>query len=170
MIYVLDSSAFIFGFSIIPSIMAYTTEEVIREVEKNKLIRIKIDVYISQGTIKVISPPKEYISRTSFVAMKTADLYVLSKADISIIALALYLKESMDDEPILISDDYSIQNAASVLGIKFKSLTLKGIAKKINWIIYCPACGKTFSRSVGSVCSICGHKLKRKPKDESPFL
>ena len=162
MIYVLDSSAFMFGFSISSSAVAYTTEEVIQEVSRNRFVQVKIDAYILQGSLKVISPPSEYLSKISLATADTADLKVLSKTDLSIIALALYLKENMDKELVLITDDYSLQNIAYVLGIKFKSMTVRGITKKIKWMIYCPACGKVFKDSKMSICPICGHELRRK--------
>jgi len=168
MIYVLDSSAFIFNFSISLSAIAYTTEEVIQEVSRNRFVQLKIDAYILQGSLKVLIPPSEYLSKVSLATADTADLKVLSKTDLSIIALALYLKENMDKELVLITDDYSLQNIAYVLGIKFKSMTVKGITKEIKWMIYCPACGKVVKDSKMSICPICGHQLRRKATEKAP--
>jgi len=167
MIYVLDSSAFIFSFSISPSATAYTTEEVIQEVSRNRFVKLKIEIYTLQGSLKVLSPPSEYLSKVSLATADTADFKVLSKADLSVIALALYLKENMDKDIVLITDDYSLQNIAYVLGIKFKSMTVKGITKKIKWMIYCPACGKVVKDSKMSICPICGHQLRRKATEKA---
>jgi len=169
MIYVLDASALIFDSLLASSAFSYTTEEVIEEISKGELARTKIEVYLTQGKIRIMAPPKEYLSKVTSVTINTADLSILSKADLSIIALALYLKDLSDDEIILVSDDYAVQNVAVTLGIKFKSLTVKGIVKKINWMIYCPACGKTFKETARSICPICGHHLKRKPKRKTPL-
>jgi len=168
MIYVLDSSPFIFGFSISSSTVAYTTEEVIQEVSRNRFVKLKIEIYTLQGSLKVLSPPSEYLSKVSLATAETADLKVLSKTDLSIIALALYLKENMDKELVLITDDYSLQNIAYVLGIKFKSMTVKEITRKIKWMIYCPACGKVVKESKMSICPICGHQLRRKATEKAP--
>jgi UPF0271 protein len=167
MIYILDSSAFIFGFSMNPLNSSYTTDEVIREVRKNPFVRARIETFVSQGSIRIMSPPKDYLSRVSHIAKDTADLEVLSQTDLSILALSLYLKENVDIESTLVSDDYAIQNMASVLGIPFKSLSVRGITKEIKWVIYCPACRKVFETSPGLICPICGHNVKRKPKEKS---
>ena len=162
MINVLDSSAFMFGFSFSSSSVAYTTEEVIHEVGRNRFLRTKIDIYVLQGTLKIMSPPSEYLSKISLATADSSDLKALSRTDLSIIALALYLKENMNEELTLITDDYSLQNIAYTLGIKFKSMAVKGITQKINWMVYCPACGKVFKDSKISICPICGHELRRK--------
>ena len=162
MINVLDSSAFMFGFSFSSSSVAYTTEEVVHEVGRNRFLRTKIDIYVLQGTLKIMSPPSEYLSKISLATADSSDLKVLSRTDLSIIALALYLKENMNEELTLITDDYSLQNIAYTLGIKFKSMAVKGITQKIKWMVYCPACGKVFKDSKISICPICGHELRRK--------
>ncbi|MGQ9781709.1 MAG: NOB1 family endonuclease [Nitrososphaeria archaeon] len=169
MIYVLDASALIFDSFLASLSLSYTTDEVIEEVSKGEIARTKIDVYLSQGKIKVMVPPKEYFSKVTSVTINTADFQILSKADLSIIALALYLKDFLNDEVMLVTDDYAVQNIAVVLGMKFRSLTVKGIMKRINWMIYCPACGKIFKEAAGPVCPICGHNLKRKPREETPL-
>ncbi|MBC7090432.1 MAG: hypothetical protein H5T50_00745 [Nitrososphaeria archaeon] len=163
MIYVLDATAFIFGFLPAKSFQLYTTDDVVKEAVKNKFSKLKIDTLISQGVIKVISPPKRYILEVEKKAFSLSELK-LSKADKSIIALSLYLRDEERDQVVIVTDDYSLQNVASTLGIKFKSLTVKGITKKIEWILYCPACGKSVKETKESFCPICGHKMKRKPK------
>jgi len=163
MIYVLDATAFIFGFIPAKTFPLYTTDDVIKEVVKNKFSRLKIDTLISQGVIKVITPPRQYILEVEKRALFLSELK-LSKADKSIIALSLYLRDTERNQVTIVTDDYSLQNVASTLGIKFKSLTVKGITKEIEWILYCPACGKSVKETKENFCPICGHKMKRKPK------
>jgi UPF0271 protein len=168
-IYVLDSSAFIFGFAINPSFKSYTTKEVIQEICTNEFTKTKVDIYIAQGSIEIVSPPNEFLRKVSTVTQNTSDLKFLSKTDLSIIALALFLKESSNQKVVLVSDDYAIQNAASVLRIEFKPLKAKGIEKQIIWEIYCPACKKVFPNSTTLKCQFCGHNLKRRPVSKSPI-
>jgi len=163
MIYVLDTSALIFGFLPTKNSQLYTTEDAVREIRKNKFSKLKIDTLVSQGLIKIVIPSRYYISKVEEKAKSLSELK-LSKADKSIIALSLFLKDTQNDQIIIVTDDYSLQNVAASLGIKFKSLTVRGITKKIEWIIYCPACGKAVRDSKENFCPVCGHRLKRKPK------
>ncbi|MEM3403667.1 MAG: PIN domain-containing protein [Nitrososphaeria archaeon] len=165
-VYVLDSSAFIFGFSTSPPLKSYTTQEVVKEICKNEFTKTKIEIYVAQGSIEVISPPEDFLKKVLTVTQNTSDLKYLSKTDLSVIALALFLKKTLNQKVVLVSDDYAIQNAASILKIEFKSLKAKGIEKQIIWEIYCPACKRVFLNASILKCPFCGHKLKRKPKSK----
>lgn len=87
----------------------------------------------------------------------------LSRADASVLALALDLHKE-GKTPIIVSDDYAVQNVAEGAGISYQSLATLGIRQKFDWTFYCPAC---FRRYPGAgdleVCPVCGTKLKRKP-------
>ncbi|MEM0384914.1 MAG: NOB1 family endonuclease [Nitrososphaeria archaeon] len=163
MIYVLDATAFIFGFIPSKNFQLYTTEEIIKEIQRNKLSKLKIDTLISQGLIKIISPPNYYEIKVEEKVSLLSESK-LSKADKSILALSLFLKDTQKEKITIITDDYSLQNVASALGLEFKSLTVKGITKSIEWIIYCPACGRIAENVKENFCPICGHRMKRKPK------
>lgn len=163
MIYVLDATAFIFGFIPSKDFQLYTTEEIIKEIRKNNLSKLKIDALILQGLIKIISPPKYYNIKVEEKVSLLSESK-LSKTDKSIIALSLFLKDAQKEKVTIITDDYSLQNVASFLGIECKSLTVKGITQNIEWIIYCPACGRIAENVKENFCLICGHRMKRKPK------
>ena len=77
----------------------------------------------------------------------------LSKADISIIALA---KES---NATLVTDDFAICNLAKTLAIELLNLGTKGIKDTRKWIKFCKSCGKGYPPSQ-KVCSLCGNKLR----------
>jgi rRNA maturation endonuclease Nob1 len=97
------------------------------------------------------------------VAKTVGDLRVLSDADKQILALAFELKEAGED-PAVVTDDYSMQNVAHKLGVKFSALMTLGIRYRFQWIIYCPACHRKFPGDFrDKSCSICGTILKRKP-------
>lgn len=159
-VYILDTSALIHGFY--PQIVKgehYITPNVISELSKSKL-RDFIDLCLLLGKLILRSPKNEYIELIKQKANVSGDLWDLSETDLSIMALALELKEEGKD-PIIVSDDYSLQNLCSLLSLKFKPMMTKGIKKRYFWIIYCPACGATYCSS-DKFCKICGHSLKRK--------
>jgi UPF0271 protein len=88
----------------------------------------------------------------------------LSDTDIQLLALAIELKAS-GYTPQIITDDYSIQNVATQLGIDFLAQTTFGIKRLLEWIRYCPACHKEYPvNSKFKECQVCGTELKRKPR------
>ena len=70
------------------------------------------------------------------------------------VALALDLKLD-GQEPVIVSDDYAVQNMAEHLSLNYGSLANFGIVHKFNWIMYCPACHR---RSTGpeKTSRVCG--------------
>ena len=120
---------------------------------------------IQNGILKIVLPNKKSIDVVNSIATETGDIGALSDVDINILALGLQLKKicTQNNVPIVITDDYSIQNLASRLGLKFKSLLTPGIKQKILWIIYCPGCHNTYENTDTKICVMCGTELKRKP-------
>jgi UPF0271 protein len=90
------------------------------------------------------------------------DKVVLSKADTNVLALALDLRKE-GITPIIVSDDYAVQNVAEGIGIAYQPLATLGIREKFNWTIYCPACFRRYTKADIDVCPVCGTRLKRKP-------
>ena len=81
-----------------------------------------------------------------------------------LLALALEYKES-GCVPQIVTDDYSIQNVATQLGIEFYALGTFGIKRLLEWIRYCPACHREYPADCKTKeCQICGTELKRKPR------
>ncbi len=94
---------------------------------------------------------------------KTGDFKYLSQADTEVLALALQLKAA-GEKPVIVTDDYSMQNVASKLGIEFSPLTTFGIKYRFKWMLYCPACRKKYPPDCRlKKCKVCGTDLKRKP-------
>lgn len=102
--------------------------------------------------IKVESPSKAALEKIKAEAQKTGDLDRLSQTDIQVLALALEIGAP------LISDDYSIQNVASSIGLKCMPMETKGISRIYFWQYVCRGCGKEFERH-RSECDICGKEL-----------
>jgi UPF0271 protein len=92
-------------------------------------------------------------------AQETGDIDRLSSADIEVLALALDINRISNKEAIILTDDYSIQNVAKILDIKFRSFSQKGITRRIKWIKQCPGCKRTFKSSIKS-CPVCGTQTK----------
>ena len=92
-----------------------TTPEVIgelRDFESRELAQARI----SEGRLKVLSPSPESLKRASSAASPR-----LSKADLSVLALALELGEE------IITDDYSLQASAKRLGLRYRPVIFRGI-------------------------------------------
>jgi len=92
----------------------------------------------------------------------------LSETDTKLIALTLDHK----DQAILLSDDYSVQNIASLLNLKFSSVKERGIREAIEWKFQCIGCKKIYD-ATHKTCTECGSKLRRirvDPKNEDNSL
>ena len=131
----------------------YTTHEVLEEI-KEEIKKAGIDAAVSKGFLKIKEPSKDSIAKVEAMAKKTGDFKFLSKADISLIALALDLKA------LVISDDYAIQNVCNFLGLAYKGFLQKSIEKKIRWRFVCKGCKKYF-REYKEKCDVCGSKISK---------
>ncbi len=161
-IFVLDTSAILYGFN--PQIIEgehYITPKILSEIHDEKLKMI-LEISISLGKLKIRFPKHENIEFIKNKAIESGDILSLSETDLEVLALAFELKsEGLD--PVIISDDYSIQNLCTLLSLSFRSIVTEGISQRFLWIIYCPACGATYRSSEEITnCKICGHTLKRK--------
>ena len=158
---VLDASAFIAGIdSLAHEGEAYTTRRVAEELKSRKL-KDRLKMLLSLGRIRLREPERHYLEAVEEASASTGDFPKLSEADISILALALQLRDE-GFSPTIVSDDYAVQNVAEHLGLKYEALTGK-IKVKARWLTYCSACGRSFkSNFKGSKCPICGGEIKRK--------
>ncbi len=164
-IMVLDTSAFLAGFDPFSlteeQVTVPTVEE---EIIRNSIIVTRFRTAIESGKIKVRSPRQESLDGAKVFASKLGDSYLLSKADTELLALALELKAE-GYAPQIVTDDYSIQNVATKMGVEFLALATFGIKRLLEWIRYCPACHKEYpANCVSKECLVCGTQLKRKPR------
>jgi endoribonuclease Nob1 len=113
--------------------------------------------------LTIHAPSKEAVQQVKKTAQETGDNRRLSPADIEIIALALDINKEPDQEATILTDDYSIQNIASTLHIKFEGFSQKGITKKFKWVSRCPGCGKQFNEPT-KICPICGTTTRSSPR------
>ncbi|MHA1379883.1 MAG: phosphotransferase [Candidatus Helarchaeota archaeon] len=161
-ILILDSSAFLGGYNPnIIEIQQKTIPEVLNEI-KNTSKKSLIEISIETGKLRLFSPLPEFIEKVKSISNSSGDNFVLSDVDIQILALALESKQKDNLTPILVTDDYAMQNIATKLKIGFKPVLEKGIKDLIKWRIYCPGCKKSFnSIPKNKICPDCGTKLKR---------
>ncbi|MHC1710111.1 MAG: NOB1 family endonuclease [Methanomassiliicoccales archaeon] len=146
---VLDTSA-LFGLEQVPPDWeAYVTEGVLAELEKYNDRRSENLLH----TIKVSQATSASLSKVKEAAKGTGDSSRLSRTDVEVLALAFELKAAVA------TDDYSIQNLASVLGIEFMPMNMKGITKVVRWNYLCTGCGKVFKEPQPD-CPVCGSALR----------
>jgi len=163
-IIVLDTSAFIAGFD--PQSIQdpqYSVPEVKNELATNSLPWTRFTTAVEGGKLKVKTAKVKYVEQIKAASKVVGDLLFLSEADRQVLALALELKDA-GYLPQIVTDDYSIQNVANQLDIKFAPLMTFGIRYRFSWTLYCPACHHKYSADYRSKhCEICGTRLKRKP-------
>jgi len=147
----------------------FTTPEIIDEVrvkrykDKNRNIINRIDVAVELGKLIIKRANENYINIVDAKSKLTGDVNALSNADVNLIALTLELMDTHNQEIVLYTNDYSMENLCSVLDIKFKSLFKDGIKSKIYFEVYCPYCKTIYkSEDLNKNCDRCGLKLKRR--------
>lgn len=105
--------------------------------------------------LRVVEPAPEFSIQVRQAAGKTGDRGVLSETDISILALASEIGGE------IATDDFAVQNVASVLGIRVRPM-LQRKAKRRSWKMVCTGCGRDVES--GADCPVCGASLKRRHK------
>jgi rRNA maturation endonuclease Nob1 len=163
----LDTSAFIMGYEATDVEAEHYTVPLVREeLREGDLAELRFDSAVRGGRLKVVTPDPEHLSEVRAVILEMGEAGGLSVTDEQLLALGVQLKFSA---PVIVSDDYSVQNVADHLGLRYSSLATLGIRRRFDWIVYCPGCRRSFSElQPGSVCPVCGTELKRKPVRKRP--
>jgi UPF0271 protein len=117
-------------------------------------------IYLREKCLILKESSKDSIKKVKETSKKTGDIDRLSLFDIEILAIALDENKQKDVEVVILTDDYSIQNVATYLEIRFQSINQNGITKKFKWINRCRGCGKKFKDNI-SICPICGSDTKK---------
>ncbi|MEM2760733.1 MAG: NOB1 family endonuclease [Nitrososphaerales archaeon] len=157
---ILDASAFYAGIPFLGSSKCYTTGSILNEIKHIKKAFSVIEALIDAGNVVIKEPEKKYIGIAREIARRSGDLVNMSDADLSVIALAL---EMRDANPMIVTDDYAIANVAKLSNIKISYVMSKGISKVGRWIRYCTACGICYTKNE-KVCEICGNRLRARLK------
>jgi len=166
---ILDTTAFIAGFNI-PNCHdeVYSVPDVEEELKKSPMAKLRLNTAVKDGRLKIREPSIHALKKAKAVSKEVGDLLSLSEADIKIIALAVELREE-GYKPVIITDDYSIQNVARKLSVKYETIITHGIHYQLRWILYCPACRRKYPPDYKfGKCENCGTRLKRKPLSKSP--
>jgi len=158
-VFIIDTSALLSGKSLhITDGIMVTTPGVCSEMKPGGRDHRAFQLLQEKG-LSVESPSNESADFIKKTAKETGDIQRLSSADIEILSLSLdYIKNDMK-QPIILTDDYSIQNIASILHLPFQNISQKKITKKFKWFCRCPGCGKQFTEPV-KTCTICGTATK----------
>lgn len=161
---VLDTSAFIAGFdplSITDDV--YSVAAVELELAAGSLPWVRFKTAVDNGKLRLRTPRVEFLDRVKESSRDVGDVFFLSDVDLEVLALALELKGA-GNEPLIVTDDYSIQNVANQLRLEFASLMTFGIRFRLHWVRYCPACRRKYPPDYRHrKCEVCGTELKRKP-------
>lgn len=164
-VFVLDTSAFLAGFD--PFSLGaeqVTAPKVEEEILRNSIIKMRFETAVESGKVKVKAPTQEFSDAAKASASKVGDSFKLSEADMQLLALAFELKAT-GYTPQIVTDDYSIQNVATQMGIGFLALATFGIKRLLEWVRYCPACHRQYPANCKTKeCQVCGTELKRKPR------
>ena len=118
---------------------------------------------LQEKGLGIESPSLTSLATVKKMAEQTGDNQRLSAVDIEILSLAVDILKENTREPVLLTDDYSIQNVASMLGVPFQNMSQQRITKKFKWLCRCPGCGKQFSEPQ-KICPICGTATKLVPQ------
>jgi UPF0271 protein len=139
----------------------YSVPEVRDELREQTGPSYRLAISSSSGKLRIQSPTTSSLEEVTERARTLGDKVALSKADKSVLALALDLHRE-GKTPIIVSDDYAVQNVAEGIGVSYQPLATLGIREKYSWTYYCPACFRRYAADV-QVCGVCGTRLKRKP-------
>jgi len=159
---VLDTSALIVGLDPLGlEFETYTVPEVTDELREQTGPSYRLAMSLSSGKLQIRTPTNSSLKEVLDRAETLGDRNPLSIADVNVLALALDLHKD-GKSPVVVSDDYAVQNVAEGIGLSYQSLATLGIRHRFDWVDYCPACYRQYSGEI-RVCQVCGTKLKRKP-------
>lgn len=167
---VLDTSAFIMGFNPMSvETQTYSVLSVEEELQRDSMAMTRLRTARDSGKLIVKEPAATVRQQVERAAQGAGDNLILSRADRDILALALGLQSNGND-PVIVSDDYAVQNVAESLRIGFRSLATFGITHKFDWIYYCPGCHRKYAQVREGECEVCGTKLRRKVLSKKPVV
>jgi len=158
-IFILDTSAILSGKPItLDNATLITTEGISNELKPGGRDYRNFQ-FLKEKGLTIHAPSKESMEKIAIVSKDTGDEKRLSYADNEILALALEMSQEHEEDVIILTDDYSIQNVAHALNINFKSISQDGITKSFKWTYRCSGCGKKFNENI-KTCPICGALTK----------
>lgn len=155
---VLDTSAVIAGLA--PGLLEaeqVTVPEVLEEA-RDLCSKLKLETAVLAGKVRVMEPSKRSLENVRGKVEHSGD--TVSETDVKLLALALDLKDKSAE---IVTDDYAIQNLATMLRLPYRRVAMPGIKEVLRWEAVCPACKSKFPPTA-TICLICGSKLKKQSR------
>ncbi|MGC9209858.1 MAG: NOB1 family endonuclease [Acidilobus sp.] len=122
---VLDTGALIAGLQLRLPMPCFTTPLVVDEV-KDEESRELLERSIEVGKLRVVDPERQYLEAASGAARIAGTLSRLSRADLSVVALALEFA-GCRKRVIVASDDYSVQLTCLRAGVEVLPVRYRGV-------------------------------------------
>lgn len=145
---VLDSSA-LFSMDQLPEEESVCPPGVIKELTKYKDPRLEL----WGDMLRVSDCTEASMKKVEEAAKKSGDNGRLSPVDMTVLALAV------DVGGTVLTDDYSIQNTARIMGIPYRAVGQTGIKKVEKWNYQCIGCKKWYKEKMPD-CPICGSTMR----------
>jgi UPF0271 protein len=134
-----------------------TTPEAAAEVSPGGRDARRYEDWISVG-LQIRAADPDAVTRVEDAAQAAGNLARLSRADVSLAALALEL------EGHLITDDYTLLDVAKRLAIATRTVNAQGIGGTLDFKPRCTGCGRWFeAMPKAEECTVCGSPVKPKP-------
>jgi len=158
-VYILDTSAILSGKPLdFEAAQIITTQSVSDELKPGGRDYRNFQ-FLKEKGLTIFSPSKRSLQKIKEIVAETGDIDRLSSTDLEILSLAYEMKTE-NKNPIILTDDFSIQNVAEYLKIRYESINQLKITKKFKWICRCRGCGKKFEGNI-RVCPVCGTETKK---------
>ncbi|MFC2154819.1 NOB1 family endonuclease, partial [Candidatus Altiarchaeota archaeon] len=117
---------------------------------------LKIQISLKEQVLEILDPSNECKKRAILASKESGDYSSLSNTDIDVLALAL------EEDAVILTDDYAIQNTAKHLHIESLGVSQPEIKEKWVWQQKCEGCGRKYPPDTKGECPICGSNIKRK--------
>jgi len=160
-VYVIDTSALLSGKQFDTSKGDIVTADLIADELSEGGRDYRMFEYLKAKGLTIHTPTKDSLELIKRTAQSHGEEKRLSRADVHLLALSVDVRDGWEKKPVILTDDYSIQNIAAILDIAFEPLSQKGITKKFKWVRRCQGCGKIISESVDA-CQFCGSPVSYK--------
>lgn len=157
-IYVIDTSAILSGKPFYNQSLRFITVPLIAAEFSPGGKDYTIFQLLKEKGMRIQSPEKNAVKKVQLVVETQGESNRLSEADCELLALAVELRDTNRFTPILLTDDYALQNMAEVLGISFQSLSQRGITKTFKWESRCRGCRRRVASHL-KVCPVCGSPI-----------
>ena len=165
-VFVIDSSA-IFSGKPLNFDKMMTTSKIADEFKPGGRDYRRFQLLLEKG-LQIIDPSVKSYKKIEEIIKGLGEQARLSYADISILALAFDINLSQEIIPIIVTDDYSIQNIAIHMGLSIQSINQHGITKRFKWERRCRGCQRKVSDDV-DVCPDCGSSITHLVKKTYPL-